>query len=111
MSIIATEPYKVLCSFDPAEQRTHKSTFSEGRSGGSSLCSIIAESELYTYVEVTGDPLAAIEQDLAMFRVYPHVSVTEIPSVVTGACIGYVGYDCIKYFEPTVTSVCITHRI
>jgi anthranilate synthase component I len=44
------------------------------------------------------DPLPRLQEELSQFR------VATIPSVVlpplTGGGIGYVGYDCVKYFEP-----------
>ncbi|OCL10536.1 anthranilate synthase-like protein component I [Glonium stellatum] len=44
------------------------------------------------------DPLPLLEKELAKSR------VASIPSIqlppLTGGAIGYVGYDCVKYFEP-----------
>jgi anthranilate synthase component 1 len=44
------------------------------------------------------DPLPALEAELSQYRVatIPGLSV---PPLIGGA-IGYVGYDCVKYFEP-----------
>ncbi|KAK4555698.1 anthranilate synthase component 1 [Recurvomyces mirabilis] len=45
-----------------------------------------------------GDPLPRLDEQLSKYR------VAEIPSLrlppMTGGAIGYVGYDCVKYFEP-----------
>lgn len=44
------------------------------------------------------DPLPRLSEELSQYR------VAEIPSLrlppLTGGAIGYVGYDCVKYFEP-----------
>lgn len=44
------------------------------------------------------DPLPALEEELSKYR------VANIPGLVlpplTGGAIGYVGYDCVRYFEP-----------
>jgi anthranilate synthase component 1 len=44
------------------------------------------------------DPLPGLEAELAMIR------VAEVPGLklppLTGGAIGYVGYDCVRYFEP-----------
>lgn len=44
------------------------------------------------------DPLPRLEQELSQYR------VASIPSLqlppMTGGAIGYVGYDCVRYFEP-----------
>lgn len=44
------------------------------------------------------DPLPALENELSQFR------VASVPGLIlpplTGGAIGYVGYDCVKYFEP-----------
>jgi anthranilate synthase component 1 len=46
------------------------------------------------------DPLPLLERELSQFR------VASIPSLhlppLTGGAIGYVGYDCVRYFEPKV---------
>ncbi|KAK5175030.1 anthranilate synthase component 1 [Saxophila tyrrhenica] len=45
-----------------------------------------------------GDPLPRLDAELSQYR------VAQLPSLrlppVTGGAFGYVGYDCIKYFEP-----------
>ena len=45
-----------------------------------------------------GDPLRALEEQLGQDRV---ISIPELklPSL-TGGAVGYISYDCIKYFEP-----------
>jgi anthranilate synthase component 1 len=44
------------------------------------------------------DPLPALEAELSKYR------VAQVPGLVlpplTGGAIGYVGYDCVRYFEP-----------
>lgn len=44
------------------------------------------------------DPLPALEKELAQYR------VAEVPKLklppMTGGAVGYVGYDCVRYFEP-----------
>ncbi|CAI2175208.1 2917_t:CDS:2 [Funneliformis geosporum] len=45
---------------------------------------------------VTGDPLIALEKELKNIK---FVSIPGIPSF-TGGAIGYIAYDCVKYFEP-----------
>lgn len=45
-----------------------------------------------------GDPLAALERELAA-RVVAHVPGLQLPPMAGGA-VGYVGYDCVRYFEP-----------
>ncbi len=44
------------------------------------------------------DPLPELEKELAKY------TVAEVPGVVlppmTGGAVGYVGYDCVRYFEP-----------
>ncbi|CZR53250.1 probable TRP2 Anthranilate synthase component I [Phialocephala subalpina] len=42
------------------------------------------------------DPLPALEAELAKYRV---AHVPKLPPL-TGGAIGYVGYDCVRYFEP-----------
>jgi anthranilate synthase component 1 len=44
------------------------------------------------------DPLPALEKELAEYRV-AHVPGLVLPPL-TGGAIGYVGYDCVRYFEP-----------
>lgn len=47
-------------------------------------------------LDVEGDPLLAIEQELAPFKYIP---VQGLPAF-TGGAIGYISYDCVQYFEP-----------
>lgn len=42
------------------------------------------------------DPLPALEAELAKYQV---AHVPQLPPL-TGGAIGYVGYDCVRYFEP-----------
>ncbi|KAG5958707.1 anthranilate synthase component 1 [Claviceps arundinis] len=44
------------------------------------------------------DPLPALEAELAQ-HVVAHVPGLQLPPL-TGGAIGYVGYDCVRYFEP-----------
>ncbi|KAF2655960.1 anthranilate synthase component 1 [Lophiostoma macrostomum CBS 122681] len=44
------------------------------------------------------DPLPLLEQELAKSRVATIPSIKLPP--LTGGAVGYVGYDCVKYFEP-----------
>ncbi|KAL5115970.1 anthranilate synthase component 1 [Pleosporales sp. CAS-2024a] len=44
------------------------------------------------------DPLPGLEQELAKSRVATVPSIQLPP--MTGGAVGYVGYDCVKYFEP-----------
>lgn len=44
------------------------------------------------------DPLPALEKELAE-HVVAHVPGLQLPPL-TGGAIGYVGYDCVRYFEP-----------
>ncbi|QUC23845.1 uncharacterized protein UV8b_08086 [Ustilaginoidea virens] len=44
------------------------------------------------------DPLPALEAELAA-HVVAHVPGLQLPPL-TGGAIGYVGYDCVRYFEP-----------
>ncbi|KAL3960084.1 hypothetical protein ACCO45_005201 [Purpureocillium lilacinum] len=44
------------------------------------------------------DPLPALEEELAR-HVVAHVPDLQLPPL-TGGAIGYVGYDCVRYFEP-----------
>nr|CAG8558063.1 14364_t:CDS:2 [Entrophospora candida]CAG8592976.1 2341_t:CDS:2 [Entrophospora candida] len=43
-----------------------------------------------------GDPLIGLENELKSTK---YIRLPEIPSF-TGGAIGYIGYDCVKYFEP-----------
>ncbi|KAF2272809.1 anthranilate synthase-like protein component I [Westerdykella ornata] len=44
------------------------------------------------------DPLPILEKELSRYRVATIPSITLPP--LTGGAVGYVGYDCVKYFEP-----------
>ncbi|KAI9770796.1 MAG: hypothetical protein M1840_003046 [Geoglossum simile] len=46
------------------------------------------------------DPLPLLEQELSQFRVANIPGLTLPP--LAGGAIGYVGYDCVQYFEPKV---------
>jgi len=47
---------------------------------------------------VEADPLPFLEKELSKSRVATVPSI-QLPSM-TGGAVGYVGYDCVKYFEP-----------
>ncbi|KAF7723642.1 hypothetical protein EC973_001784 [Apophysomyces ossiformis] len=47
---------------------------------------------------VQGDPLLAVEKELAPIR---YVKVPGLPSF-TGGAVGYIGFDCFQYFEPSI---------
>lgn len=44
------------------------------------------------------DPLRTIERELAGINVMPNEKLPDF----TGGAVGYVGYDCVRYFEPSV---------
>jgi anthranilate synthase component 1 len=44
------------------------------------------------------DPLPGLEAELSKSRV-AHIPGLKLPPLMGGA-IGYVGYDCVRYFEP-----------
>lgn len=44
------------------------------------------------------DPLPALDKELSQYRI-ANIPSLRLPPLTAGA-IGYVGYDCIKYFEP-----------
>ncbi|KAL2258102.1 hypothetical protein VTK26DRAFT_8729 [Humicola hyalothermophila] len=48
--------------------------------------------------EDVGDPMRALQGELGQDRVLSIPSL-KLPSL-TGGAVGYIGYDCIKYFEP-----------
>ena len=41
-----------------------------------------------------------VQQELEKYKVAPEFSLQ--PSILNGAAFGYIGYDCVKYFEPRV---------
>lgn len=45
------------------------------------------------------DPLVELEKELKQYRQSPHLASSALPAL-SGGAIGYVSYDCIKYFEP-----------
>ncbi|KAI8141890.1 anthranilate synthase component I [Fennellomyces sp. T-0311] len=47
---------------------------------------------------VQGDPLVAIEKELEPIK---YVKIPGLPSF-TGGAVGYIGFDCYQYFEPTI---------
>ncbi|KAL8281997.1 hypothetical protein RB601_000168 [Gaeumannomyces tritici] len=48
---------------------------------------------------VEADPLPTLEEELARYTVATDVPGLQLPPLAGGA-IGYVGYDCVRYFEP-----------
>src|SRR5262249_9814697 len=53
---------------------------------------------VFNSAECKGDPLTGLQQTLGRFRFVSH---TDIPHFVGGA-VGYIGYDVVRFFEPTV---------
>ncbi|CAO3613869.1 unnamed protein product [Cunninghamella echinulata] len=49
---------------------------------------------------INGDPLKAIENELKPIR---YVKIPDLPSF-TGGAVGYIGFDCFEYFEPSIKS-------
>lgn len=81
-------------------QRGSHSFLFESVDGGENMArySFIG-TEPYTIItESERDPLPAVETELARYRLCP---VEGIPSF-TGGGVGYVSYDCVRHFEPTV---------
>jgi anthranilate synthase component I len=53
---------------------------------------------LFNSADCEGDPLAQLEQILSRFK---FVAPSEVPHFLGGA-VGYIGYDVVRFFEPTV---------
>jgi len=53
---------------------------------------------LFNSTDCAGDPLAALQEILSRFT---FVAPADVPHFVGGA-VGYIGYDVIRFFEPTV---------
>jgi anthranilate synthase component 1 len=53
---------------------------------------------VFNSADCTGDPLTALQETLARFQFVPR---DDVPHFVGGA-VGYVGYDVVRFFEPTV---------
>ena len=53
---------------------------------------------LFNSAGADGDPLAQLEQILSRFK---FVAPSEVPHFLGGA-VGYIGYDVVRFFEPTV---------
>ncbi|EJU05727.1 anthranilate synthase component [Dacryopinax primogenitus] len=47
-------------------------------------------------LDFEGDPVIPLQKELSMYK---YVKIPEVPTF-TGGAIGYVGYDCVNYFEP-----------
>jgi len=52
----------------------------------------------FNSAECEGDPLTGLQQTLARFKFVPPA---DVPHFVGGA-VGYIGYDVVRFFEPTV---------
>ncbi len=52
----------------------------------------------FSSAEWKGDPLAGLQQTLARFK---FVAPADVPHFAGGA-VGYIGYDVVRFFEPTV---------
>lgn len=50
------------------------------------------------------DPLAELESFLGQFHVAPIRSYLSDPPPFTGGAVGYLGYDVVRFFEPTIPS-------
>eukprot|EP01119_Soliformovum_irregulare_P001344 TRINITY_DN11070_c0_g1_i1.p1 TRINITY_DN11070_c0_g1~~TRINITY_DN11070_c0_g1_i1.p1 ORF type:complete len:765 (-),score=245.42 TRINITY_DN11070_c0_g1_i1:23-2317(-) len=74
-SVIGTEPYQITQTAEDLAQED-----------GQDLRSL--------------DPLIDLERELAKYRVDPQYALE--PPVLNGGAVGYVSYDCVKYFEPRV---------
>jgi anthranilate synthase component I len=53
---------------------------------------------VFNSADCKGDPLTQLQEILARFRFVPP---SEVPHFVGGA-VGYIGYDVVRFFEPTV---------
>jgi anthranilate synthase component I len=53
---------------------------------------------LFNAADCTGDPLAELQRVLSRFKFVPP---RDVPHFVGGA-VGYIGYDVVRFFEPTV---------
>jgi anthranilate synthase component I len=53
---------------------------------------------VFNSVDCVGDPLTQLQQLLARFR---FVAPADVPHLAGGA-VGYIGYDVVRFFEPTV---------
>ena len=53
---------------------------------------------LFNSTECNGDPLMGLQQTLSRFKFVPP---PDVPHFVGGA-VGYIGYDVVRFFEPTV---------
>ena len=53
---------------------------------------------IFNSADCQGDPLSQLQQTLAGFR---FVAPADVPHFVGGA-VGYIGYDVVRFFEPTV---------
>src|SRR5207302_3703834 len=53
---------------------------------------------LFNSTECNGDPLRGLQQTLLRFKFVPP---PDVPHFVGGA-VGYIGYDVVRFFEPTV---------
>ncbi|KZV84437.1 anthranilate synthase component [Exidia glandulosa HHB12029] len=47
-------------------------------------------------LDAQGDPMTALQKELS---VYKYIKIPEVPTF-TGGAIGYVSFDCVRYFEP-----------
>jgi anthranilate synthase component 1 len=49
-------------------------------------------------VEIKVDPLLGVEAEMSKYKLYPDRNLPEF----TGGAVGYVGYDCVRFWEDTV---------
>ncbi|KAJ3085644.1 hypothetical protein HK102_013972, partial [Quaeritorhiza haematococci] len=52
--------------------------------------------------DIQGDPLSVLEKELADFK---YVPMPGVEKMFTGGAVGYVSYDCVRYFEPKTAKV------
>src|SRR5947199_4982743 len=53
---------------------------------------------IFTSADCEGDPLTQLQQTLARFQFVPRADVPHF----AGGAVGYIGYDVVRFFEPTV---------
>ncbi len=54
-----------------------------------------------------GDPLLCLESQLKSYRVFSKYVLAK-PALLNGGAVGYISYDCVRYYEPR--SVRITYN-
>ncbi|KAL6059568.1 anthranilate synthase / indole-3-glycerol phosphate synthase [Balamuthia mandrillaris] len=82
-SVISTEPFDVLATYDTTTTNADSSSAASSAAG----CEAV-------------DPLLPLEKQLSKFRVAAPYSLE--PPLLNGGAFGYLSYDCVRYFEPVV---------